>query len=162
MRILVLFGHLPPSTFHHICSAILNKSNINLLTGTHSDTGFGGHHLPKIQWNKLFLRRLVLVVTQPKSMQRLLFKIRSNLIITTTQEEAVYLILDRLLSMSVHFTDLMSTERSCHITKHALGLIPILNTLAESREERVFNMFNHLSNWPIFQLNSSVDFSPHN
>ena len=101
------------------------------------------------------------MVTQPKSTQRILFTNQYPHIITT-QEEAVYLIFDRLFSLGSHFTDLTITERSCHNMKHALGLIPIIDTLVRSIEERIFNLFNHLSNDPIFRLNIRVDFSPQN
>ena len=77
-------------------------------------------------------RLLVLVFAQHKSTQRLLFTNRS-LIIRITQEEDAYLILNRLFSLGDHFTDPMSTYRSCSITKWALGLIPIIDTLAGSR-----------------------------
>ena len=56
----------------------------------------------------------------------------------------------------------MSTERSCRIMKSALGLIPIIDTHTGAVEERVFNLFNHLSNDPIFRTNICVYFSPHN
>ena len=102
------------------------------------------------------------MVTQPKITERLLFTNIFTLIKTTTQEEVVYLVFGRLLSLGGNFTDLMSMQDSCRITKRALELIPIINTLAGSGEERVFNLFNHLSNEPIFRLNSSFHFLPQN
>ena len=147
--------------FNHPHSAILNKSNINLFARTHRNPGFRGHNLPNLEGNT-FLRILVLVLTQPKKTQCLLFTNSSPILRTTTQEEAVYLIFDRLLSLGGHFTHLMSTERSCRIKKHAFGLIPILDTITGSREERVFNLLNHMSNEPILWLKICIDLYPHN
>ena len=53
-------------------------------------------------------------------------------------------------------------ERSGHITKRALGLIPVLDTLAGSREKRIFNLFNHLSDDSILQFKIPIYFSPQN
>ena len=95
--------------FNHLHTAIRNKSNLNIFTGTHRNPGFRGYHLPNLEGNTFFLRLLVLVVTQPKSTKRLLSTNLSPLIRTTTQEEAVYLVFDILLSLGGIFTDIIST-----------------------------------------------------
>ena len=52
----------------------------------------------------------------------------------------------------------MCFQGSCGVTKHTLSVIPVLDTLAGDGEEHIFNMFNHLSNEPIFEFNCLVDF----
>ena len=56
----------------------------------------------------------------------------------------------------------MSVQGNCRVTKRAFVLVPIINTIVGAIEERVFNLFNHLSNEPILQLNICVDLSPQN
>ena len=64
--------------------------------------------------------------------------------------------------MGHNITDFIITQGSFGITKRTLILIPVLNTLTRTREKRILNIFDHLSNEPVFRFNILIDLSPNN
>ena len=146
--------------FSLLCTAIFNKPNLDLFTRLHCNSGFGGQYLANLEGDTFFGILLVLMTTQPKYMHRLLFTSRSPLIRTITQEDTFYLHFDRLLSLAGIIADLVSAQCSCCIAKRFLAVIPILNTLAWAKEERIFNILNHLCNDPMLRMHCVIDFLP--
>ena len=70
----------------------------------------------------------------------------------------MYLFLDRYFSLSRHLTNFVCLQGRLSITKQALNLVPVLDTLTGTREELILNQFNHLSIEVILRLGSLVNF----